>query len=196
MKKLPLEQGLFYLQNNQSMRIISGTLKGRTLNPGKNFTARPTTDFAKSGLFNILQNEVDYEKLHIADLFAGSGSIGFEFVSRGAANVLFVDLNAVHCAFIQSQIDKFAIQNAKVLKHDGYEWARRNRQKFDLIFADPPYTDENIEQLPDLILSNDHLNQGGFFIMEHNSDNNFENHPHFYRTRNYGKVHFTFFKFN
>jgi 16S rRNA (guanine(966)-N(2))-methyltransferase RsmD len=178
------------------MRIISGSLKGRTLNPGKNFTARPTTDFAKSGLFNLLQNEVDYENLQVADLFAGSGSIGFEFISRGARNILFVDINAVHCAFIQSQIEKFSIQNGRVMKHDGYEWAKRNRRKFDLIFADPPYTDENINQLPDLILNHENLNSGGLFIIEHNSSHNFENHPLFHRTRNYGKVHFTFFKFN
>ena len=175
------------------MRIISGSLKGRRLNPPTNLPVRPTTDMAKEGLFNILNNYVDYEECDVMDLFAGTGSITFEFVSRGAKSVTSVDING-HCTdFIKSSATLLNVQNLHVVRADVFDLLKRAYKKFDIIFADPPYAHEGLAQLPDIVFEKDLLTDDGIFILEHPKEYSFEEHPHFWQHRNYGKVNFTFF---
>ncbi|MCR4812269.1 MAG: 16S rRNA (guanine(966)-N(2))-methyltransferase RsmD [Bacteroidales bacterium] len=175
------------------MRIISGSLKGRRLNPPTNLPVRPTTDMAKEGLFNILNNYVDYEDCDVMDLFAGTGSITFEFVSRGAKSVTSVDINGPCTDFIKQSATRLNVQNLHVVRADVFDLLKRAYKKFDIIFADPPYAHEGLAQLPDMVFEKDLLNDDGILILEHPREHSFEDHPHFWQHRNYGKVNFTLF---
>ncbi|MBQ3580911.1 MAG: 16S rRNA (guanine(966)-N(2))-methyltransferase RsmD [Bacteroidales bacterium] len=175
------------------MRIISGSLKGRRLNPPTNLPVRPTTDMAKEGLFNILNNYVDYEDCAVMDLFAGTGSITFEFVSRGAKEVTAVDINGPCTDFIKSSATRLNVKNLHVVRADVFDLLKRAYKKFDIIFADPPYAHESLAQLPDVVFEKDLLTDDGIFILEHPKEYSFAEHPHFWQHRNYGKVNFTFF---
>lgn len=176
------------------MRIISGKFKARRITPPNNIQARPTTDFAKEGLFNLLSNQVDYEDLNVLDLFAGTGSISLEFISRGCKSVTAIDLNERHCAFIRKTCADLKIDNLLVIKADVFKYIGKSRIQYNLIFADPPYDLENLAELPDLIFNNKLLAEGGLFILEHSAKNNFESHPHFIEHRHYGNVNFSFFE--
>lgn len=177
------------------MRIVSGKFKGRRFSPPKNLKARPTTDIAKEGLFNILNNQIDFEEISVLDMFAGTGSIGFEFVSRGNKRVLSLELNAINYAFIQKVIKELAIEDAiTTLKCDSFKFIENTKSTFDLIFADPPYEHKELENIPDLIFSKNVLNPDGLLILEHPKDKDFQDHPHFVENRRYGHVNFSFFK--
>ncbi len=176
------------------MRIISGQFKARRLDVPKNITARPTTDFAKEGLFNLLNNQIDFEGIDVLDLFAGTGSIGLEFVSRGANNVISVEQNDKHCAFIRKTTKKLGIDNLYLIRQDVFKFVASTSKKFDVIFADPPYDLDNFDTIPDLILSKNLLKEDGLFILEHSGKKNFENHPQFSSHRKYGNVNFSFFE--
>jgi 16S rRNA (guanine(966)-N(2))-methyltransferase RsmD len=176
------------------MRIISGRLKGRNIYAPVDISARPTTDFAKEGLFDVLNNRIDFEDIEVLDLFAGTGSIGFEFVSRGCRQVVSIENNPKQCLFIKKISEKFEIDNLILLKTDVFKYITHTASRFDLIFADPPYMLENLKEIPDMIFSQQLLKTEGIFILEHSSKYNFSQHPHFMETRKYGKVHFTFFK--
>jgi 16S rRNA (guanine(966)-N(2))-methyltransferase RsmD len=176
------------------MRIISGKYKGRRLSPPKNFTARPTTDFAKESLFNILNNRIDFEGIDVLDLFAGTGGIGIEFVSRGCNSVISIEQNDRHCAFIRKMCDELKITNLSLLKTDVFKFINSCHTQFDMIFADPPYQLENIAEIPDLIFSHKLLKTDGFFVLEHSDKNNFELHSNFVEHRHYGSVNFSFFE--
>ena len=176
------------------MRIISGKYRGRRLQPPVNLPVRPTTDFAKEGLFNILNNIVDFESLNVLDLFTGTGSIAFEFVSRGAAKVTAIDANHRCIEFIKKASEKFGADNLQPVKTNVFTFLKHTVGKFDLIFADPPYEMEGISDLPDLITSSALLSPGGLFILEHAAHYKFETHPCFDQRRAYGSVNFSFFK--
>ncbi len=177
------------------MRIISGSLKGRRFSPPKSFKARPTTDFAKENLFNVLNNTVSYEDLKVLDLFGGTGSISLEFASRGTEEIICVEKSFNHYKFIQKTVDEFELSNTiKVIKGDVFKFVEKTPEKFDLIFADPPYDLINAETLPDLIIKHKLLNPGGILIFEHSGKILFNNHPNFIENRENGKVNFTFFK--
>jgi 16S rRNA (guanine(966)-N(2))-methyltransferase RsmD len=177
------------------MRIIGGYFKSRTFNPGKNFRARPTTDFARENLFNILSNRYEFENKIILDLFAGTGSISFEFASRGCQDVTCVESDHVHFEFICSVIDKLELRKfVKPLKKDVFKIIQRIDRKFDIIFADPPYDLKRLTELPDLIVKGNILTNEGLFILEHGKRNDFSYHPDFKEKRVYGNVHFTFFQ--
>jgi 16S rRNA (guanine966-N2)-methyltransferase len=177
------------------MRIIGGTFKSRVFKPGKNFRARPTTDFARENLFNILSNRYDFENKSVLDLFAGTGSISFEFASRGCPNITCVELDRFHYAFICSVIDKLDLKKViNPLNADAFRVVKKIGQHFDLIFADPPYELKRLSDLPDLIMSSDLLTKDGLFILEHGKTNDFSSHPDFLEIRVYGSVHFSFFK--
>ncbi len=176
------------------MRIISGYLKGRRINAPANLPTRPTTDFAKESLFNILNNTVYFDELDVLDLFAGIGSISYEFISRGALSVTAVELNFKCVEFIKQTSQALNMQNFRILRSDVFAFIRQSKQKYDLIFADPPYDLENIASLPDLIFDKSLLNEDGIFVLEHSKKNDFSAHPYFAEVRNYGKVHFTFFR--
>lgn len=175
------------------MRIIAGSLRGRRLNPPTTLPVRPTTDMARESLFNILNNYVDYEECTVMDLFAGTGAVSLEFVSRGAKEVTSIDVNAQCTEFIKSSAQQFGVRNIHVVRSDVFDLIKRAYKKFDIIFADPPYALENLAQLPDLIFEHQLLTEDGIFILEHPREYQFEDHPHFWQHRNYGKVNFTFF---
>ena len=175
------------------MRIIAGNLKGRRLNPPANLPVRPTTDMAREGLFNILNNYVDYEEATVLDLFAGTGAVSIEFVSRGVKSVTSVDINNGCTDYIKSEAARLSIKNMQVVRADVFDLLKRANRKFDIVFADPPYAIEGLETLPDLVFAKELLNEDGIFVLEHPREYAFEEHPHFWQHRNYGKVNFTFF---
>jgi 16S rRNA (guanine966-N2)-methyltransferase len=177
------------------MRIIGGEMKGRLFNPGKNFKARPTTDFAKENLFNILNNRIDFEETKVLDLFAGTGSISFEFASRGCNNVTSVEMDHVHYAFISSVIKQLKLEKTiHLLRYDVLKFIPRCTENYDLIFADPPYQLQSLKEIPDLILKHGLINKNGMLILEHGKSDNFASHPNLFEEREYGSVHFSFFR--
>lgn len=178
------------------MRIIAGSLKGRRLNPPTTLPVRPTTDMARESLFNILGNYIDYEDCTVMDLFAGTGAVSLEFISRGAKEVTSIDINTQCTDFIKESARRFNVNNIHVVRADVFDLIKRAYKKFDIIFADPPYALENLGKLPDLIFEHDLLSEEGLFILEHPREYQFEEHPHFWQHRNYGKVNFTFFTTN
>ena len=176
------------------MRIISGIYGGRRLSPPKNITARPTTDFAKESLFNLLNNRIDFEGIDVLDLFAGTGGIGIECVSRGARDVTAVEIAHVQQNWIISCCKQLGIRNLSVIRGDVFKFLNACRTKYDLIFADPPYALEELPTLPDVILGQDILKEDGWLVIEHGKDTDFTTHPRHIETRTYGSVHFNFFQ--
>jgi len=176
------------------MRIVSGRFKGKVFSPPKNFNARPTTDFAKEGLFNILLNTFDLEEVEVLDLFAGTGSISFEFASRGAQRIDLVELNFNHLKFISGVIRELGLKQIHTIKGNAFQYLKACSYRYDIIFADPPYEMEGIEMVPALVFEKILLKEDGWLILEHSASYNFETHPHFYKVRNYGSVHFSIFR--
>lgn len=176
------------------MRIISGQYKGRAINPPRNLRARPTTDFAKENLFNVLQNLVEFEELDVLDLFAGTGSISYEFASRGVKSVTSVEINAVHHNFIRRTAQELGIKNLYAVKANAFLYLKSCTKQFDMIFSDAPYDLEHSEEIISLVFEHDLLAEDGIFIFEHSKDKKFENHPFFWQSRSYGSVQFSFFK--
>jgi len=174
------------------MRIIRGTLKGRRIQAPSSLPVRPTTDFAKESLFNVLNNRLDFEDLNVLDLFAGIGGISFEFASR-EASVLSVENNPKCADFIKQTAEKLQVENLRVMQTDAFAYLAKTRQTFDLIFADPPYDLPTIDLLPNLIFEYKLLNPDGLFILEHSERHDYSAHPQFSELRKYGKVHFSFF---
>lgn len=176
------------------MRIVGGKYKGRRFDPGKKFKARPTTDMAKESLFNILQNQLDFEELKVLDLFSGTGSISFEFASRGCTDITAVEVNFSHVNFIKETIEKLKETSIKVIKTNAFVFAERMNEQYDLIFADPPYDHRKFPEVADLIFRNAMLKEGGLFILEHSSTYDFSKLPQFELLRKYGSVNFSFFR--
>ena len=183
------------------MRIISGTHRSRQFHIPDHLGIRPTTDFAKESLFNILQNRVDFTGLKILDLFGGSGSISYEFASRGCAEIIAIEKNLKSCAFIKETAKEFKFQNIKVIKMDVFSYLKMSADTFDIIFADPPFklsrrdplSGQNIERIPALIFEKKLLRENGMLIAEHPSDVNFEGINELKETRKYGTVNFSIF---
>lgn len=177
------------------MRIVSGSLKGRRFSPPKSFKARPTTDFAKENLFNVLNNTVDFTALKVLDLFGGTGSISYEFCSRGSKDVTCVELSYNHFKFIKKTAEELDLDSQlRIIKGDAFKFVEKTHEKFDLIFADPPYDLKSADQIPDLILEHKLLSQDGLLIFEHSGRITFNHHANFIENRENGKVIFTFFK--
>lgn len=176
------------------MRIVGGIYKGRIFRPNKSFKSRPTTDIAKEGLFNILNNRYNFSNKKVLDLFSGTGSIGFEFVSRGCAEATLVELDFVHYRFIQSVLETLKIENAKIYRADVFKFLKKNKGKFDMIFADPPFDLKNFSEVPYAVFNAAILNENGLFIIEHPKEYDFSKHPYFKEIRKYGKVNFSFFE--
>lgn len=176
------------------MRIISGEFKGRRFQAPDTLPVRPTTDAAKESLFNILGNHLDWEDLDVLDLFAGIGSISLEFVSRGARQVHAVDSHTGCTKFIQSMAQKFQMDNLHVFRQDAFDYLKRARFTYNLIFADPPYQLPGIDGIPDIVLASNCLVKDGFFILEHSDRYHFDHDPRCIEERRYGKVHFSFFR--
>lgn len=176
------------------MRIISGIYKGRTITPPRNFRARPTTDFAKENLFNILNNMVDFEDLEVLDLFAGTGGISYEFASRGAKKIDTIEYNGVHHAFIQRTARELGFEQIHAVKTNAIRFIDFCSAKYDLIFADPPYDFPDVKNIPDQILKNNLLKPDGILIFEHSKDYDFSEHTQLIDKRTYGSVNFSFFR--
>ena len=176
------------------MRIVGGKHKGRQFHPGKAFKARPTTDMAKESLFNILQNRIDFDEIAVLDLFAGTGSISFEFASRGCTDITAVELNFNHFKFIKETIAKLNEEGIKAIKGNVFQYVPKITRQFELVFADPPYDHPKFAEVPELVLSGNIIKPGGLFILEHSKDYDFSNLPEYQETRHYGSVHFSMFE--
>ncbi len=176
------------------MRIISGYLKGRILPKNSKLKARPTTDKAKEALFNILNYTVDYEAVKLLDLFSGTGTISFEFASRGVKDITSIELRFDHYKHIHV-VNRALGTNLKIIKADVFKYLKKTTETFDLVFADPPFDMENFENVLLAISQANIINEGGLLILEHGPRVSFSEHPNFYEHRNYGKVQFSFFKF-
>ena len=161
--------------------------------PPKNITARPTTDFAKESLFNLLTNRMDMEGADVLDLFAGTGSISLECVSRGAREVTAVELAHTQQNFIIATSKSLGINNLHLIRGDVFRYLKACSIRYDLIFADPPYALDELPTLPSLIVPA-LLKPGGLFVLEHGDQYDFSGHPHFLDLRTYGSVHFSFFQ--
>ncbi len=178
------------------MRIISGKYKGKRIALPSNYKARPTTDFAKEGLFDILYHRVEFEELEVLDLFSGTGYISYEFASRGAKHITAVEIESLHSRFIKNTAQQLQMP-ITVIEKDVFKFLQKPAIKqFNIIFCDPPYNLTNIETLPTLIFNNNYLTDDGLLIIEHDKTKSFKEHPYFLHQRNYGKVHFSFFSKN
>ena len=177
------------------MRIISGSHKGRQIFPDKNFSARPTTDFAKENIFNVLANYIEIEGMRTLDLFSGTGSISYEFASRGATEIISVEQNYKHYAFIKRMAEELKFDKMKVYKTDVFLACKKLQgKKFDIIFADPPYNLDKILEIPAAVFDNDLLADEGIVIIEHPASIDFSIHPRFTEHRQYGSVNFSLFR--
>ncbi|SFV35315.1 RsmD family RNA methyltransferase [Thermoflavifilum thermophilum] len=176
------------------MRIISGSWKGRKFSPPAGFRSRPTSDRAKEGLFNILQHRLDLSGMEALDLFAGTGSVGYELASRGAQRVVMVDHHRKVVQFIQQQIRQWGMTTCEAIQADAWYFIKHTPEKFDLIFADPPYEMEDVRLLPDTILQHGLLKKDGWLVLEHIAQIHFDHHPHLMFSRRYGKTMFSFFR--
>lgn len=176
------------------MRIISGKYKGRAINPPRNLRARPTTDFAKENLFNVLGNLVDFEECDVLDLFAGTGSISYEFASRGVRSVTSVEINSVHHAFIRRTASELGIDNLYAVKANAFLYLKSATKQFDIIFSDAPYDLDGAEEIIRLVLEQECLTDEGFLVFEHSKGKDYSSHPNFWQQRSYGSVQFSFFK--
>ena len=176
------------------MRVISGKYKGRHFDIPKNFKARPTTDFAKENLFNILCNIIDFDECTALDLFSGTGSISLELLSRGCPKVTSVEMDALHFSHLRKSAATLNDSNWQLIRDDVFRFIRRCTGTYDLIFADPPYALKELKDIPELILQTEMLKEGGLLVFEHGKDHSFESNPYFVRHIAYGSVNFTFFK--
>ena len=176
------------------MRIITGIYKGRHFEIPRTFKARPTTDFAKENIFNVLNGYVDLDGATALDLFSGTGSISLELLSRGCASVISVEADRDHHAFIKQCLAKLATDKCIPLRGDVFRFIKSCRQQFDFIFADPPYSLERLAEIPDLVLSSGLLADGGVFVFEHGAKNDFSHAERFLEHRAYGSVNFSIFK--
>jgi len=176
------------------LRIIGGIFKGRRINPPSDFKARPTTDFAREGLFNILNNRVDFEAINVLDLFSGTGSISYEFASRGAISVHLVEKDMRHITGIKKILSELDLRNVKPIRIDVRAYLKTCSIKYDIVFADPPYELSWLSELPDIVTQANVIKDDGFFILEHPRDLSFTGHKLFFEHRNYGGVNFSFFK--
>lgn len=179
------------------MRVISGIYKRRIFNIPKTFKARPTTDFAKENLFNVLVNNyIDFEDGDIValDLFAGTGGISIELISRGCKQVVSVEKDKKHFEFIKKIMDEVKTDKSIPIKGDAFKFIKSSHQQFDFIFADPPYDLQGMEEIPQLILEHKLLKDGGILVFEHGKNHDYSQHPSFLEHREYGSVNFSFFK--
>ena len=175
------------------MRIITGRYKGRRFDIPRTFKARPTTDFAKENIFNVINGYTDWEETTALDLFAGTGSISLELLSRGCPQVVSVEKDRDHARFISQCMEKIGTENHVLIKGDVFRFLKSCHQ-LDLVFADPPYALPELSTIPDLIFQYGLLKEDGLLVFEHGKHDDFSTHPHFLEHRSYGSVNFTLFK--
>ena len=190
------------------MRIITGKYKGRHFDIPRSFKARPTTDFAKENIFNVLTGYIDFEGATALDLFSGTGSISLELASRGCAHVISVEADRDHHRFILQCLQKLGEQSrgqapeaepsepvpVTAIRGDVFRFVRSCKQQFDFIFADPPYALAELKTIPTLIFEKNLLKEDGVFVFEHGKNDSFTDHPNFVEHRAYGSVNFSIFR--
>jgi 16S rRNA (guanine966-N2)-methyltransferase len=176
------------------MRIIRGTHRGRKITAPANLPVRPTTDLAKESLFNILDNHLYFEDIRVLDLYSGTGSIAYEFASRGSQLIVAVDIHPKCVSFIHETATKLGFDRLKAVRSSSIGFLNHSNEKFDLIFADPPYELEGIEEVITIVFEKGLLLEGGWLIIEHSQRRDFSAFPNFQQHRNYGKVNFSFFR--
>ncbi len=178
------------------MRIIAGSLKGRRFTPpAKTWPTRPTTDYAKEGLFNVLTNILDFESTKMLDLFGGTGSHCYEFISRGCTSCHYVDKHGPCVQFVKKQVEVFNIEKyITIIRSDVFKYVENCKLKFDFIFAGPPYPLPNLDDIPEHIFNHDILNSSGLLVLEHNPNHDFKHLPFFETERKYGTTIFSFFR--
>lgn len=175
------------------MRIIGGKLKGRKLIAPKNIKARPTTDFAKESLFNILNNEFYFDDLKVLDLFAGIGGVSFEFASRNC-RVTLIEREERHIKFIAKTAREFQLEEMIIKRGNVFTIVPELHSTYDIVFADPPYEAKKMMDVPNLVFENKLLTEQGLLIVEHSKESDFSEHPNFDKTKRYGNVNFSFFR--
>jgi 16S rRNA (guanine966-N2)-methyltransferase len=175
------------------MRIIGGKWKGRRFSPPKGFKGRPTTDFGRESLFNVLQHRVELDGARICDLFAGSGMVSLEFSSRGAASVTAVDQNPGAAKHIYKLFEDLEVPNGLIVRADVFAFLKRQNASYDIIFADPPYSHPHLLDLPEAVMDSGILEKNGLFILEHGDRIDLSQKRGFLEHRRYGQVHFSFF---
>ncbi|MBI5372293.1 MAG: RsmD family RNA methyltransferase [Sphingobacteriales bacterium] len=176
------------------MRIIGGEYGGRKFNPPSNMPyTRPTTDIAKEGLFNVLQHNLDFEELKTLDLFGGTGSISYELASRGVPDLTIVEKDTAMYEFIKKTAAALRLENFRIIKMDVFKFMQQCTDRFDFIFAGPPYALANIDDLPRLVFEKQLLKKGGWFVLEHTPRNDYKTYPFFKTERNYGTTVFSTF---
>lgn len=177
------------------MRIIGGELSGRRIQPpAKMPNTRPTTDIAKEGLFNILENNLSIPGMKTLDLFGGTGSISYELASRGAVDLSVVEMDRKMTEFIKNTSAKLGLDKIiRLYKSDVFRYIENCTEKFDFIFAGPPYALKNIDDLPRLVFEKNILHIKGWFVLEHTPRNNYKSFPYYVTERNYGTTVFSVF---
>jgi 16S rRNA (guanine966-N2)-methyltransferase len=177
------------------MRIISGKYGGRRIHPPHNMPyTRPTTDIAKEGLFNILQNRVQIDGAKTLDLFGGTGCISYELASRGAADLTIVEKDSQMLGFIKKNIEMLKMEHVQLLQMDVFQFLSTCKNQYDIIFAGPPYALNTIDQLPKMIVEQQLISPEGYFILEHTPRNNYKDFKGYSFERNYGTTIFSFFE--
>lgn len=176
------------------MRVITGKYKGRHFDVPRGFKARPTTDFAKENLFNVLRSYLDFEEITAVDLFAGTGSISLELLSRGCLKVVAVERDKLHFTHLSRLFRSLSDEAALPICGDALRFIERAKERFDFVFADPPYALRELGELPQRILAADIAKEGGLVVVEHGKEHDFSSLPEFLEQRSYGSVHFSFFQ--
>ncbi len=176
------------------MRITGGQWKGRRPKIAKGFRGRPTTDFGREGLFNLLRSRAEIAEAVVLDLFAGTGMVGLEFMSRGAESVTSVELDARATKGLSQLARDWELDQWHIVRGDAVQFARKSLTQFDLVFADPPFDLPQLTKLPEAVLSGSLLVPGGWFILEHGERTDVSEASHYIETRKYGHVHFSLFQ--
>jgi 16S rRNA (guanine(966)-N(2))-methyltransferase RsmD len=176
------------------VRIIGGRFRGRLIEPPAGFRARPTTDFAREGLMNILDNKYDFSVVSLLDLFGGTGAISYEFASRGTADIDIIETDRRNCEFIRHTLQNLELASAKVHRMDVRDWLKICHKNYDIIFADPPYELKWLTMIPDMVLRSGAITASSLFILEHPKSLDFAGHPSLTDHRKYGNVNFSFFR--
>lgn len=178
------------------MRVIGGHLGGRRFNPpADKWPTRPTTDMAREALFNILQNQLDFDDVKALDLFGGTGSQCYELFSRGCSDITYVDRHYPCIKFVKTQLEVFdAEEEIRIIKSDVLKFLKSTKDQFDYIFCDPPYAMKNMEVIPQLIFNRGLLTSGGLLVIEHDNQNDFSDLEQFDRSRSYGGTIFSFLR--
>ncbi len=175
------------------MRITGGRLRGRLIEPPAGFSARPTTDFAREGLLNILDNRYDFSEISLLDLFGGTGAISYEFASRGTTDIDIVETDRRHCEFLRRNLQSLELSTVKVHRLDVRDWLKICRKQYDIVFADPPYALRWLPELPEMVMKSGAMHDSTLFILEHPKSMLFKHLNSFLEQRKYGNVNFSFF---